>query len=73
MAIAGVAVVVGQKDTDYSPTAAIINVVLSIIWLFVFPVLALFCWFMPVYTAYRSVTNSCSFNHYTVPTGGMDN
>lgn len=53
VAIAGVVAVVSKKNTAYNPNNAIVNVVMSIIFLFLFPVLALFCWFMPVYTAYR--------------------
>ena len=40
-------------NTELSATSAILNIVFGIIFLLVDPFLALFCWFMPLYYAYR--------------------
>ena len=42
-----------QDNSDLNSTSAILVTVFGIVWLFLFPVLALFCWFIPAYTAYR--------------------
>ena len=51
------AIAVGQADKDanisLSPTNTIVTIVLGILWLFILPIGALFCWFMPAYYAYR--------------------
>lgn len=43
----------GDDKTDVSATQGIVTVVFAIIFLFMDPVLALLCWFMPLYYAYR--------------------
>ena len=51
------AIAVGQADQNtnisLSPTNTIVTIVLGILWLFILPIGALFCWFMPAYYAYR--------------------
>ena len=50
------AIAVGQANDPnitFSPTNSIVTIVLGILWLFMLPIGALFCWFMPAYYAYR--------------------
>lgn len=53
VSIPGAAVAIQDKDNDLNATEAIVTVVLAIVWLFLLPLSALFCWFMPSYYAYR--------------------
>lgn len=42
-----------NNNNNLSPTAAIVNIVMGIVWVIILPVAALFCWVMPAYYAYR--------------------
>ena len=42
-----------EKNISFTQTNAVVTIVLGILWLFVLPIGALFCWFMPAYYAYR--------------------
>ncbi len=50
-----------NDDSKFGSGVAILAVVLATVWLFMFPALALFCWFMPVYTAIRY--GGCGLNN----------
>ena len=42
-----------QQNPQFTTTHAILTIVFGFVLIFVAPVLALFCWFFPLYYAYR--------------------
>ena len=53
LSIIGGAIAINDGNTGFDNGAAIVNMVLALVWIFLLPVAALFCWLMPVYYAYR--------------------